>query len=229
MLEIWRTGLRTSFNDLGNGVVTFVPNLIIAIVIVVIGWAVGALLGKVVAQIVKSLRVDEALRHTGVEDVVRRGGMKLNIGLLLGTLVKWFIIIVFMVAAFNVLGLSDVNMFLQQVVLVYLPHVIVAILILLVAAVIAEAMQRIVVHSARTAQLPSAHFLGGVTKWAIWIFAFLVALSQLGIAVTFIQTLFTGVIIALSLAVGLAFGLGGQDAASRYIEKMRNEIANKDM
>ena len=128
-------------------------------------------------------------------------------------------IIVFLVASLDVLGLTQVNQFLQNVVLSYLPQVIVAIFILLLAVVIAEAMQKIVVGSAKAANIKSANFLGTTTKWAIWVFAILTTMIQLGIAVSFIQTLFTGVIIAFSLAIGLSFGLGGQEAASRYIEK----------
>jgi hypothetical protein len=134
---------------------------------------------------------------------------------------------VFLVASLDVLGLSQVNQFLQNVVLSYLPKVIVAMFILLVAVVIAEAMQKIVIGSARAANIKSANFLGAATKWAIWIFAILTTMIQLGIAVSFIQTLFTGVIIAFSLAIGLSFGLGGQEAAAGYIEKIRREIADR--
>jgi hypothetical protein len=105
-----------------------------------------------------------------------------------------------------------------------LPQVIVAVLILLVSVVIADAVSKVVVGSAKAAGVRSANFLGTVTRWAIWIFAILAALVQLQIAVSFIQTLFTGVIVALSLAFGLAFGLGGQDAAAKWIEKTRSEI-----
>jgi hypothetical protein len=189
---------------------------------------VGALLGRLVSQVIKSVRVDEALRKAGVDDTLRRGGVQLNSGHFVGGLVKWFIIVVFVVAAFDVLGLAQVNQFLSSVVLYYLPNVIVAVLVLLLAAVIGDVMQRIVTASARTAQFRSSNLLGAITKWAIWIFGLLVALAQLGIAAPFIQTIFTGVVVALSLALGLAFGLGGQDAAARFIEKTRQEITHRD-
>jgi len=226
--DTWTAGLSQSFFSLWNGIISFLPNLIIAILIVIIGWVIGSLLGRFVSQIIKSLRVDEALRKAGVEDIVRRGGLHLNVGYFIGALVEWFVIIVFLIAAFDVLGLTQVNMFLYNVVLLYLPNVIVAVLVLLLAAVIGDVMQKVVVTSARAAEFRSAHLLGAVTRWTIWIFGLLVALSQLGIAQTFIQTIFTGVVIALSLALGLAFGLGGQDAASRFIEKTREEITRRD-
>ena len=116
-------------------------------------------------------------------------------------------------------------MFLQSVVLSFLPQVFVAVLILLVSAVLAEAVQHAVVGAAKAAHMSSANFLGAVSKWAIWIFAVLAALFQLGVASAFVQTLFTGIVLALSLGVGLSFGLGGQDAAARYIERMRREVS----
>src|SRR3989344_3192681 len=144
-----------------------------------------------------------------------------------GGFAEWFVIVVFLVAAFDVLGLNQVTAFLQQVVLLYLPQVIVAALILLAAAVIAEAMQKVIVGSAKAVGVKFAHLAGTITRWAIWVFAILAALFQLGIAAAFIQTLFTGMVVALALALGLSFGLGGQEAAARYIEKIRQEIAEK--
>lgn len=204
--------------------VTFIPNIVIALVIFIIGWAIGSLLGQGVNHIVKSLKIDSLLRSAKVDEVLRRAGFGLDSGRFLGVLVEWFVIIVFLVASLDVLGLTQVNAFLNQVVLLYLPQVIVAVLILLVAVVIASAMQKVVVGAAMAAGVMSANFLGSVTKWAIWIFAVLMALFQLGIAAPFVQTLFTGFIVAISLAFGLSFGLGGQQAAAGFIEKMREEI-----
>lgn len=227
-VDSWGTVISASFQNLWAGVVAFVPQIIIAVLIIVIGWLVGSLVGRVIAQVVRSLKVDDGLRRAGVEDTLARGGIVLNSGGFLGGLVKWFIIVVFLVAAFDILKLSQVNDFLQGVVLYYLPQVIVAVLILLVAAVIGDVMQKVVTTSARAADIRSAKFLGSFTKWAIWIFAILAALIQLNIATAFIQTLFTGIVVAISLAVGLAFGLGGQEAAARIIEKTRQEISHKE-
>jgi small-conductance mechanosensitive channel len=220
----WADVLSQSFQNLFYGLVAFIPNLVIAIIIFIVGWLVGVGLGRVVMQIVNSLRVDQALRAAGLEHLLSRAGFELSSGKFLGFLVKWFFIIVFLVAALDVLHLSTVNLFISEVVLGYLPQVIVAVMILLVAAVVAEAAERVVVGSAKAASLHAAGFLGKVARYAIWIFALLAALAQLNVATAFVQTLFTGVVIAVSLAVGLAFGLGGQSAAGRYIEHLQSEI-----
>ncbi len=227
LLNTWQEVLTLSFQNLWVGVINFVPNLVIAIVILVLGWLVGALFGRAIWQVFKSLKVDEALRRAGLESFLRRGGVDLDSGAFVGGLVKWFVIVIFLIAAFDVLGLSQVNFFLQDVVLGYLPRVLAAALVLLVAGVVGDVTGRVVVTAAKTAEIESAHFAGAVAKWAIWIFAILVALSHLGIAAAFSQTLFTGIVIAVSLALGLSFGLGGQGAAERFIERLRGEMSGK--
>ncbi|MBI2045800.1 MAG: hypothetical protein HYT28_00010 [Parcubacteria group bacterium] len=227
ILQTWSDLLTQSFQNLWLGVVGFVPNLVVALIIFIIGWVVAAVLGRVVAQIIKAIKVDTALASAGFEELVNRAGFNLNSGYFVGELVKWFVIIVFLLASFDVLGLAQVTIFLKDVVLLYLPNVFVAALILLTAALIAQFIERVVTGSAKAAGISTAHFLGGVSRWAIWIFAILAAISQLGIAGVFAQTLFTGVVVALSLAVGLSFGLGGKDAAAKYIERLRSEISGK--
>jgi small-conductance mechanosensitive channel len=222
-LNNWALALTQSFQDVSYGVIQFIPRLVAALIILIIGWLIAEGIARLVAQVVSSLRVDEALRSAGVDKVLHRAGWKMNAGAFLGVLVKWFIIIIFLVAALDALQLTAVTLFLSTVVLTYLPHVIVAVLILLAAAVIAEAAQRVVAGSAAVANIKTANFLGTLTRWAIWVFAILAALDQLGVT-PFIQTLFTGVVVALSLAFGLAFGLGGQQAASEYIKQMRDEL-----
>ena len=226
IVQTWGDVLIASFQELWSGVVAFVPQFVIALVVFIVGWVIAVAFGKMVSQLVRSLRVDSALRGLGAEAPLSRAGLRLDSGAFVGGLVRWFFILVFLFAAIDVLGLDQVTEFLRSVVLTYIPQVIVAAFILLVAALLADVMHRIVSSSARAAHLPAAGFLGGVTKWSIWIFAILAALFQLGIAGVFIQTLFTAFVAMLAIAGGLAFGLGGRDAASRFLEKLRSDITH---
>lgn len=219
--------VSVSLNNVWGGVIAFLPKFIIALIIFIIGWIVGSILGRVVAQFFKAIKLDSMLKSVGTDAVMERSGFNLDTGKFFGTLVKWFFVVVFLVAAIDVLGLVEVNYFLQNVVLTFLPNVIVAALIVMVGAILAHALQQIVVGSARAVAAPSARFAAGMAKWAIWIFAILAALSQLGIAGAFAQTLFTGLVAMLALAGGLAFGLGGRDAAARYLENLRKDISDK--
>ena len=218
--------LQASFNDVWFTIVRFVPAILAAAIIFVIGWIIGMILARVIEQVVDVLRIDDALKSAGVTEAVKDAGFSLNAGRLLGALVKWFVIVVFLVASLEVLGLVRVTTFLQQVVLLYLPQVIVAVLIIILAAIVADIVRNIVTGSARAAGVKQAAMAGAIAKWAIWIFAVLAALNQLGVAAAFWQTLFTGIVVALSLAFGLAFGLGGKEAAARSIERMRDEMAH---
>lgn len=226
ILGTWGQVLNASFQNLWAGVLMFIPNLIVAVVILCIGWAIGAAVAKAIAHFMKAIKFDEALQKAGFESFVKKAGLTLNSGAFIGGIVKYFIIVVFLIASFDVLGLNQVTLFLQQIVVGYLPQLIIAVLILLVGGVVGDVLSRIVTASAKTAGLSQANFLGVVSKWAVWIFAILVSLSQMGIAGAFIQTLFTGFVVAISLALGLSFGLGGQAAAAKAIEKVSENISS---
>ena len=226
--QSWLGMLQQSFANLFYGVASFVPSLLFAVIIFVVGWFVGSVLGRVVAQLVKAMRVDHALRTAGVEGVVTRAGYTLDSGAFVGGLIKWFIVVVFLLASLEVMGLTQVTMFLDQIVLFYLPQVIVAAIILLAGAMLAQVTQGVVTGSARAVGVVSAAFVGTVARWAIWIISILAALSQLGVAPTILQTLFTGVVVAFSLAFGLSFGLGGQETAARILEKTREAMTERE-
>lgn len=220
------SALQASFADLWYTVILFLPAVVAAIVVFIAGWIIGSLLYKIVEQVVKVLRVDDALRATGVNEMAREAGFNLNVGAVLATLVQWFVVIVFLMTSLEILGLSRVTVFLQQVVLFYLPQVIVAVLILVLAAIVAETVKNVIAGSARAAGAHSGNLAGTVAKYAIWGTAILAVLNQLGVAPEFVQTLFTGIVVALAIGFGLSFGLGGKEAAARTIERLRSEIAH---
>ncbi|MEK7609801.1 MAG: hypothetical protein AAB470_01620 [Patescibacteria group bacterium] len=226
-IENWGDVFSRSLQGVWYGVASFVPNLIIALIIFAIGWVLAALVEKLVESIFKSLKIDAALKSAGLEDVVKRAGHNLNSGMFVGALVKWFVIVVFLIASFDVLGLNQVTNFLKDVV-GYLPQVIIAVLILMVAVIVANVMQKLVVASSRAAHVKSAELLGRITKWSIWIFALLTALFNLGIAPALIQTIVMAVFAGTALALGLAFGLGGKEVAQHWIERTTSNILEKE-
>jgi hypothetical protein len=227
-MNTWTNTFLTPFQSLWAGVVNYLPNIVLALLVVVIGWIIASALSKVVQQVIRMIKLDQGLRAAGIDEIVGRAGIKLDSGLFLGSLVKWFVIVAFFVLAFNILKLNQITTFLQEVVLNYLPNVIAAVLILLLSGVVGDFVRRTVIRSAKAAEITSAGFAGTVAKWAIWIFGILAALLQLGIASSIILTLFSGVVVALALAFGLSFGLGGQQAAANYIEKIRHEMGGKE-
>lgn len=211
------TEIQSALQGLWIGTIAFLPKLIVAIIIFIVGWLIGAVVEKGISRLVASIKLDALLKQAGFESTLQSAGFRLDSGAFLGGLVKWFLVIVFLVAALDVVGLSQVNIFLSGVVLVYLPKVIVASVILLVASVLAHAVAKTVEGSAKAMHVVSARFLGMIAKWAIWIFAIIFALAELGIAAQFLAILFTGIVAMLALAGGLAFGLGGKEHATHLL------------
>ncbi len=224
IFQSWGDAFTFSLQNLWTSFVSFVPGFLFAVIVFIIGWVVGSIIGKAVAQVISALKVDKALSSAGVNDMMEKAGLKLNTGNFIGGIVKWFVIIVFLMASLDMLHLSAVSDFLKTAVLGYLPHVIVAALVLVIATVLADAMAKVVKASAPAGGVHSANFLGTIVKYAIWIFAFIIALDQLGIAQAYMQIIFSGLVAMLAIAGGLAFGLGGKDAAARTVEKMRSDM-----
>lgn len=226
-LQIWGGVFSQSLLTLWYGFIGFLPGFLGALILFIIGWVLGAVLGKATAQVINALKVDKLLESAGADSFMQRAGLRLNCGKFVGELVKWFIIIVFLMASLQIIGLTQVNDFLREAVLYYLPKVIVAALVLVIATLLADFMYKLVKVSAKAVNIRSANMLGSITRYAIWIFAFIIALAELGIATAFMQILFTGFVAALAIALGLAFGLGGRDAASRAIDHFSDHMSMK--
>lgn len=227
LLQNWGEVFSQSLLGLWYGFVNFVPGLLGAIILFVVGWVVGSIVGKAVSQLVSMLKIDKLFESAGAKDFMNRAGLNLNVSGFIGVVIKWFVVVVFLMAALQIIGLTQVNDFLSETVLFYLPKVIIASLVLIIATVLADTMKKLVQVSAQAANIRSSNMLGSITLYAIWIFAFIVALSELGIASAFMQILFTGFIAALAIALGLSFGLGGKEVAGRVVEKLASDMSSK--
>ena len=219
----WGDVFSRSLQDLWIGSVQFAPKLILAVVLFVIGWVLGSLVARAFEQVLGALKVDKLLTSVKADDLLRQAGMNLNTGYFIGQVAKWFIVLVFLLPSLDLLGLDSIRMFLVEDVIGYLPHVIVATFILIIASVVSQAVAKLVAASTRAMSVASANMLGTITKYAVWIFALIIALGELGIAREYMGVLFTGLIGMLALAGGLAFGLGGKDTAARFLAKVNDE------
>jgi len=228
LIQEWGEVLGLSLQNLWGGLVEFIPKLIVALIFFIVGWVIGSIIGKAIMQLLSAMKVDKVFKGTGADEALAKSGLQLNISAFIGGIVKWFIIVVFLMASLEVIGLTQVNDFLRDVVLGYLPQVLIAAFVLILATIIADTVKTIVISGAKAMNVKSANLLGTISKYAIWIFAIIIALSELGIASQFMQVLFTGIIAMLALAGGLAFGLGGKEAASRSIDRLHREISNRN-
>jgi hypothetical protein len=194
-------------------------------VILLIGLIVAATLGTFVEKVFEAIKLDSFLGSLGLTPYFERAGMRLRGSRFLGQLVKWFLVIAFLLAASDILGLHALSIFLGQV-LVYLPNVFVAALIMLAAVLLANFLRKIISASVMSARLHAGQFVGTLAWWTVVVFGFVAALEQIlpeGGATQIIQTLVTGFIAMLALAGGLAFGLGGRDYAAHLLNKLREQ------
>jgi hypothetical protein len=219
----WTEVTVNSLQGLWMSVINFLPSLIGALVVLIVGLVVAAVIKAIVQKVIDSIKVDALLKKVGLGPHFERGGLQINSGKFVGLLVYWFLIIVFVLAATDILQLWGLSAFLQSVV-AYLPNIIVAVLIMLAAVVLANFLRSVVRASIASARLHGSKFLGSLTWWVVIVFGFLAALIQLGIATVIINTLVTGLIAMLALAGGIAFGLGGKDYASHLLNKFRSEV-----
>lgn len=224
----WGDVFNTSLQGLWGGLIQFLPKLFFAIVLFIVGWILGNLVGKAFEQVISALKIDKLLQSVKADDFFRRMGMNLNTGYFFGQIMKWFIILVFLLPSLNLIGLDYIASFLRDDVLGFLPRVIVAALILIIATILAEALDKTVNAGTRALGLRSANMLGAITRYAIWIFAFIIAFGQLGIAPAYMQILFAGIIGMIAIAGALAFGLGAKDAAGRFISRIGEDMSHKD-
>ena len=223
----WGDVFNASLQELWWGFVQFAPRLIIAIVFFIIGWVLGSLIAKAFEHVFSALKVDKLFQSIKLDEFMHRAGMNLNTGYFVGQVVKWFVIIVFLLPSLNLVGLDSISSFLKDDVLAFLPRVVIAALILIIATIVADAMSKGVVASAKALNLRSANMLGTIAKYAVWIFAFIIAFGQLGVAAAYMQILFTGIIAMLAIAGALAFGLGAKDAAGRFISKLGEDMSHR--
>ena len=212
--------MNSVFSSMYVDTVALLPTIMLAAIIVMFGFAFGDLARKIVDRLIKKVRVDEALVATGIHTAIEKSGYKLNSGYFIGTLIKWFVITATFIVALDLLNLHVATEFMRSMVLGFLPNVIVATLILFGAIILAHVVEKAIVAATTAMSFKLPALLGKVAKYAILTFATLAVLNQLQIAAELVQMLFGALVFAVALAFGIAFGLGGKDAAGRAIDSL---------
>lgn len=222
----WLEVVLISFQDLWRSFIGFVPSLIGALLVLVIGLVIAIFIGRLTARLIEVLFIEKLIEQLKIKDAIKKMGFNLNFAKLIGWLVKWFLIIVFFIAAADILGLPEVTIFLNTVVL-YVPTAVAAALILFVGLVLAAFVGEVVQKALKVSKLHSGHLMAAVAKWAIVVFTVMTALVQLGIARELIQIILMGLVAMLALAGGLAFGLGGKEWAQDMLARIQKDIGKK--
>jgi hypothetical protein len=209
------------FLGVSNAVNTFlaaIPQVIGALLILLIGWILSNILARVVTLALARIGADRLFAEHGSRVYGRQAVTQFTPSVVAGEIVKWIVRLIFLVAAANVLGMPQVSLLLNQI-LLWIPNLIVAAIVLLVAPLVARFVRGLIEVGAGNMGFTNAGLLGRIAEVAIVAFAVLIAINQLGIAADLVNILFIGVVGALALAFGLAFGLGGRDVAAEITQR----------
>lgn len=226
VVQSWAGILVSSFQTIWSGFITFLPQFLGSLIVFFVGLIIANGLGALVAQIISSIKLDRLLEKLGVNRFFERAGWKLNLGSFIGGLIKWFVVIIFILAAADILKLYGLTSFLSEV-LLYIPNIIIAVLIMIAAIILGNFLRHLVLGTVKSAKLYSSKLLAAITWWSVLIFGFFAALLQLGLAVSIINTLIIGFIAMIAIGGGIAFGLGGKEYATYLIDRFRDKIEEK--
>lgn len=228
MLLSWQNLVQKIVEDSLPAFLNFLWSLILAIAVFVIGWLIAIVVGKLIAEILTRIKFNKLFESTGWKDALEKAELKVNPSEFIGAIFKWVLVIVALFFAVDVLGprFEQFAGFLRDVI-VWLPNLIVATAIFVVAIIAADILEKIVRAWVKKIEVGYAEFLGAVVKWAIYVFAALAILDQLEVSPTIVNALVIGFVGMISLAFGLAFGLGGKDAAAKIIENVKKRVSEK--
>ncbi|MET3134776.1 small-conductance mechanosensitive channel [Oxalobacteraceae bacterium GrIS 1.11] len=212
----WSSAFMTSLAAALALFFSAIPKIFGFAVIVLVGWMIAAVIEKAVAAILRAVKFNELAQRSGFANFVQEMGTRADSSDLISNVVKWFIRLAVLVVAFDALGLPAVSEILRQL-LLWLPNVVVALVVLVIGGLAANALSGIVRGAAAEAELKNPDTLAKVASGVVWAFAIVVAVNQIGIATELLNTLFMAVVGALALALGLAFGLGARETAAQIV------------
>jgi hypothetical protein len=212
----WGTALMTSVAGALALFLAAVPRVIGFVLILLVGWVIASALAAVVAGVLRSVRFNEMAQRAGLSGFVRNMGVETDAAGFLAGVAKWFVRLIVLVVAFDALGLPAVSGVLQQF-LLWIPNLVVALVVLVIGGLLANALAGVVRGATAEAGMGNPDLLASLARFAVWGFAVVVAVNQIGVAATLVNTLFMGLVGALALALGLAFGLGGRDTAGQIV------------
>lgn len=217
-VQDWNDAVVASMTYVSNGVAGFLPKLLGAIIVIVVGWVLAYFAKRLLVSLLGAIKFDNLAEQLGLTEFLQRAGYKMTPKEALAEIVRWLVVIVFLLAGISILGFPTVTSVLNGI-LAYIPNVVVAVLILTGGLLLANFLADILRGTLKSLDIASADMMAQVAKWILIVFTVLAVIRQLEIVPDLINILFIGIIGATALAFGLAFGLGGRDVASKMLNE----------
>ena len=227
MFQVWLEKTGEALLDLWQGFLVFIPGLVGAVIIFVVGWFIALAIGKLIEEILIRLNLNKIFEKGGWKEALEKADIKVDSARFIGAVIKWVLVIVFLVAAVEVLGLEQFAEFLRDV-LAYLPNVIVAVLIFVVTLIVVDIVDKLVRASVERVKVGYGNVVSLIVRWSIWVFAVLAILRQLLIVPELIDIIFRavvyGVVALIVISSSIAFGLGGKEMAAEILGDLKKKI-----
>ena len=226
MINEWSNITLLALQSAWETTIEFLPKFGIAVLVFIIGWIVATALGKIFARVLRRINFDSFFQKSGWKSALEGADIRVNPSEFFGAIIKWIAVIIFLQISVEILGLVSFAGFLTRV-LEWLPNVVVAAAIFAVSIVVADILEKLIKASVRKLEIKYSNLLGAIVRGAIYTFATLAILLQLGVAQAIISTVVNGFVGMFALAFGLAFGLGGKDAAAEAIKNLKDKLSEK--
>ena len=231
MILDWYSITIQALQGLWQAFLNFIPVLIGAFIVFVVGWFVSAGVGRLVAGILKRVKFNHFFERGSWRETLKKAEIKVDAAGFIGAVVKWVLVIVFLLAAVDILGLEGFANFLGGV-LAYLPNVVVAVLIFVVTVIVVDIVEKLVRAAVEGVKIGYGQFVSAIVRWAIWIFAILAILRQLLVVPELVEIVFGalvyGVVAFLVISIGIAFGLGGKEVAAELLQDLKRKLKKEE-
>lgn len=223
IFTVWEQSVLSAWADLSVRFLTFLPVFLGAILVFVVGVLIANWLSKLVEHILRAVKFSDLTKSAGLDAFLKRADIGLDTTGLVAAATKWFIILVFFVATVNILGLTAITIVLNNLVN-YIPRIVSASLIVAVGVFVANIVEGLVRGALASVDHGHAKPLAHFSRWLVMVVAIMAAVNELQIAQALVETFFQGLTWTVTLAVGLAVGLGSKDMISRILEDWYDKL-----
>lgn len=223
MITDWYLITLQALQNLWQGFLIFVPKLIGAIIVFIIGWFIALGVARLITEILRRIKFNRIFERGAWKRALEKAEIKIDISEFIGAIGKWILVIIFLLAAVEILGFVQFADFLRRVIS-WLPNLLIAVLIFIVTVILADILEKISRAAVEGIRVGYARLVGAIVRWSIWVFAIIAILYQLGIVRPFMETLFTGFVALLVISFGIAFGLGGKDVAAEILQNLKKKL-----
>jgi len=223
----WKAILWDPVSGIFTRAVNFLPTLISAFAVIIIGWFIAKAIQKITSKVFSWLKLDVLSDKSGLSNLLSKGGIKQTFSQLLSVLLYWFVMLLVFISALNILQLNVLAQLMDKIIF-YIPNVIAAVFVVVVGMYLASFLSGLVKTAMRGIGVQEAHFLGNLTRSVVILFALVISLQQLRIQAGILSFALQVSLGSIGLAIGLAFGLGGKETASRMLEEWREKVRKKE-